>query len=252
MEQGIKAIETEYNGYKFRSRLEARWAVFFDALGVKYQYEPEGYKTDNKNYLPDFKIKCYGTRGSISNEPFDLFIEVKGVMTQADAEKIIALTQDNGYGEITTYQAARQFPSILIVGDIPNPEEYEAQSYDLKCYEKMNNCDIYPWNYATIDGDHFGAYPAVDDKGHFYLDGDDGHYQTMDLNIIRDAFREARYARFEHGETPAALDVRRRMLLKQEKRSFVYKHEDDERKEVDLTILKKLWERKQAEKAPWD
>ena len=30
----IKAIETEYNGYKFRSRLEARWAVFFDALGV--------------------------------------------------------------------------------------------------------------------------------------------------------------------------------------------------------------------------
>ena len=24
----IKAIETEYNGYKFRSRLEARWARF--------------------------------------------------------------------------------------------------------------------------------------------------------------------------------------------------------------------------------
>lgn len=28
----MKAIETEYNGYKFRSRLEARWAVFFDAF----------------------------------------------------------------------------------------------------------------------------------------------------------------------------------------------------------------------------
>ena len=28
----IKAIETVYNGYRFRSRLEARWAVFFDAL----------------------------------------------------------------------------------------------------------------------------------------------------------------------------------------------------------------------------
>lgn len=25
---GITAIETVYNGYKFRSRLEARWAVF--------------------------------------------------------------------------------------------------------------------------------------------------------------------------------------------------------------------------------
>jgi hypothetical protein len=28
----IKAIETSYKGYRFRSRLEARWAVFFDAL----------------------------------------------------------------------------------------------------------------------------------------------------------------------------------------------------------------------------
>ena len=39
----LKAIETEYKGYRFRSRLEARWAVFFDACGVKWEYEPEGY-----------------------------------------------------------------------------------------------------------------------------------------------------------------------------------------------------------------
>ena len=39
----IKPIETYYNGYRFRSRLEARWAVFFDALGVPYEYEPEGF-----------------------------------------------------------------------------------------------------------------------------------------------------------------------------------------------------------------
>ena len=39
----IKAIETYYKGYRFRSRLEARWAVFFDAAGIKYEYEPEGF-----------------------------------------------------------------------------------------------------------------------------------------------------------------------------------------------------------------
>ena len=51
----IKAIETEYNGYRFRSRLEARWAVFFDAAGIEYQYEPEGYDLgDGIWYLPDF------------------------------------------------------------------------------------------------------------------------------------------------------------------------------------------------------
>lgn len=50
----IKAIETVYNGYKFRSRLEARWAVFFDALEVKYEYEPQGFHLPSGPYLPDF------------------------------------------------------------------------------------------------------------------------------------------------------------------------------------------------------
>jgi len=33
----IKAIETEYDGHRFRSRLEARWAVFFNAVGLTYE-----------------------------------------------------------------------------------------------------------------------------------------------------------------------------------------------------------------------
>ena len=53
----IKAIETRYKGYNFRSRLEARWAVFFDALGIAWEYEPEGFELpDGTRYLPDFKV----------------------------------------------------------------------------------------------------------------------------------------------------------------------------------------------------
>jgi len=52
----IKAIETEYKGYRFRSRLEARWAVFFDELKIKWEYESEGYDIGGIRYLPDFKI----------------------------------------------------------------------------------------------------------------------------------------------------------------------------------------------------
>jgi hypothetical protein len=37
----IKAIETDWHGFRFRSRLEARWAVFFDALDLEYIYVPE-------------------------------------------------------------------------------------------------------------------------------------------------------------------------------------------------------------------
>jgi hypothetical protein len=56
----IKPIDTIYNGYKFRSRLEARWAVFFDALSIKYEYEKEGYELSNGRYLPDFWLYTEG------------------------------------------------------------------------------------------------------------------------------------------------------------------------------------------------
>ena len=52
----IKPIETKYNGFRFRSRLEARWAVFFDMIGLKYEYEIEGFEMNGVRYLPDFYI----------------------------------------------------------------------------------------------------------------------------------------------------------------------------------------------------
>lgn len=56
----IKAIDTKYKGHLFRSRLEARWAVFFDAIGVKYEYEPQGFEIDGcGRYLPDFFLPDY-------------------------------------------------------------------------------------------------------------------------------------------------------------------------------------------------
>lgn len=63
----IKPIETHYKEYRFRSRLEARWAVFFDAMGIDWKYEDEGFQLGPfGNYLPDFYIP-----------QFDCFIEVK-------------------------------------------------------------------------------------------------------------------------------------------------------------------------------
>jgi hypothetical protein len=54
----MRAIETKYKGYRFRSRLEARWAVFFDALGLDWTYEPEGFALSNgERYLPDFYVR---------------------------------------------------------------------------------------------------------------------------------------------------------------------------------------------------
>ena len=69
----IKPIETYYNGYKFRSRLEARWAVFFDALKISYQYELEGFDLGIFWYLPDFYLTEWG-----------IWIEIKPVLPIED------------------------------------------------------------------------------------------------------------------------------------------------------------------------
>lgn len=52
----IRPIETRYAGCRFRSRLEARWAVFLDTVGVSWEYEPEGFETSAGRYLPDFRV----------------------------------------------------------------------------------------------------------------------------------------------------------------------------------------------------
>jgi len=52
----IQAKPTKYAGITFRSRLEARWAVFFDAIDVRWEYEPETFSTEWGDYTPDFRL----------------------------------------------------------------------------------------------------------------------------------------------------------------------------------------------------
>ena len=51
-EYTIAARETRYNGVVFRSRLEAKWAAFFDLLQWDWEYEP----IDLDGWTPDFRL----------------------------------------------------------------------------------------------------------------------------------------------------------------------------------------------------
>lgn len=84
----LKAIETRYNGYHFRSRLEARWAVFFDKLDIQYEYEPEGFDLGNGLwYLPDFWLTDQ-----------EVWVEIKGEWpNEAECEKASKLAIHSGY-----------------------------------------------------------------------------------------------------------------------------------------------------------
>lgn len=67
MNQPIRAIETAYAGCRFRSRTEARWAVFLDELDVSWEFEAQGFHTPAGGYLPDFYLPDE-----------DLYVEIKG------------------------------------------------------------------------------------------------------------------------------------------------------------------------------
>jgi hypothetical protein len=66
---GIKAIETSYAGRRFRSRLEARWARFFDHLSIEFDYEPEGFELESGRYLPDFWLPAQQRWVEIKGRP---------------------------------------------------------------------------------------------------------------------------------------------------------------------------------------
>jgi hypothetical protein len=81
----IAPIKTEYAGVLFRSRLEARWAVYLDDIGVRWLYEYEGFEFSNgKRYLPDFFLP-----------ELDVYLEIKryGVASTEEQDKCAWLAE---------------------------------------------------------------------------------------------------------------------------------------------------------------
>lgn len=72
MKYSIKAHPTVYAGVHFRSRLEARWAAFFDVVGWEWDYEP----VDLHGWSPDFRV-TFPCRHSECSGSHTLLVEVK-------------------------------------------------------------------------------------------------------------------------------------------------------------------------------
>jgi hypothetical protein len=102
----IPAIETRYGGYRFRSRLEARWAVFFDHMHIAWQYEPQGFIVAGRPYLPDFLLTECGT-----------WVEVKGAESELDHDLMLAAAELLPEADCIREQG----PRLLILGPIPAP-----------------------------------------------------------------------------------------------------------------------------------
>lgn len=90
-EMSNAGIPTTYAGTRFRSRLEAKWAAFFDMLGWKWEYEP----FDCAGWIPDFLL-------------------VGKSATLVEVKPILRLEDLNGLER--KYEVASETHEVLIVG----------------------------------------------------------------------------------------------------------------------------------------
>jgi hypothetical protein len=228
----IKAIETTYAGCRFRSRLEARWAVFFDHLRIRWQYEPQGYvigpypadATPSMSslvvregaYLPDFWLP-----------ESRLWVEVKGAEDALDIELLANATIPQ-WGLPDGPESKRADPTnpahrILMLGPIPEPSEpHWTHSHAVMAYQPRGETGVILQSDAVFE-DNGGVelsdlHPEdnriiADTDGHIFY-GDRtfkwgnllgcGGVLYDDISRVpqrpRSAYAAARSARFEHGE----------------------------------------------------
>jgi hypothetical protein len=171
----MRAIETTYQGVRYRSRLEARWAVVFFTFGWEYIYEPEGFEHCGKVYLPDFWVK-----------EMDAYVEIKP-----------SKVSSHDLARVTEWQESMRASGgrlILLRGEpmagryaIRAPGETSATFFDCR------RCDGVSFVYT--DGSGWGEY-----IGHA-CGGKSEKEPCLTINVEK-AFYAAMNHRFNEGVTP--------------------------------------------------
>lgn len=114
----VKSIPTTWNGVRFRSRLEARWAMFLEEQCLAWNYEPESYELpDGSWYVPDFWLP-----------DLDCWLEVKGPGISG-TDKTYALSLSTRHPAVVGQAPAAGFTDWFLM-DAP---------------EGRNWCDDYEW-----------------------------------------------------------------------------------------------------------
>ena len=163
-------LPTIYNGVRYRSRAEARWAVVFDKLGWKHFYEPEAFGLPSGPYLPDFYLP-----------DVEAYFEVKG-MPPTLQERLLAEELCEATETI-----------VLISTGPPNPDRKIFDEDLIVFYpERVDDDEVVAFDYG-------GCF--VDRRCHYHAAcsielGNLCHLGSVNEIDWRTAFRAAASARF--------------------------------------------------------
>jgi hypothetical protein len=196
----IRPIETVFKGCRFRSRLEARWAVFFQTLGVRWVYEPEGYELPSGRYLPDFQLDSSRVGGF-------LWVEVKPDRPAWPAGFVRAWDLARLSGIPVWFLCGQPWPGrheIVVVDPLRADQEMpgEEDFWAYNCLTECRRCS----GWCLLANEEWGEFSGYCDVGlHECGDHDKMPLPPSDLYArpIHHAYAVAQAARFEHGERGA-------------------------------------------------
>jgi hypothetical protein len=174
----LKPIETVYRGCRFRSRLEARWAVVLDACGIQWEYEAEGYDLDGVWYLPDFWLPADRTFLEIKPKlegPGDYHSQVGPALSRLATGSGCEVFLIIGSPETELTSGPR------VIGFAPNKGACSARFFECPHCRRVG--------FVRIRGS-CSCRPGAAFEDHPYWSP-----------RIRQAMERARGARFEHGES---------------------------------------------------
>lgn len=186
-----KAIETRYKGYRFRSRLEARWAVFFDALAVAWEYEHEGFELGKAGrYLPDFWLPHLRMWVEIKPE--------KPPFNGSEWKKAEGLLIAQGWPVCIFFGVPTlDGGGVGLRNDIADSSGGLGYD-DPVCWVRCDSCGLF----TVALGDN--RHEVVNNDWQPWRDsaccGQESNWSFFDL-LLRDAIDAARSARFEFGES---------------------------------------------------
>ena len=213
------AIETEYDGYRFRSRLEAKWAVFFDAMGIVFDYEPEGFEFDGTRYLPDFYLPEFGVYVEI--KPYNRSVvhclgdgnkwERKCSKFRDCVGKAILICYGDPAENTFQYLFAWDSTdgSAGVYDDKATFKVHDGIAYlvtnnarrsrDVYVTERFESNDRLVTAWQWLHFDEYKVYRLLQDAA---LKSVDEPFEYTATDKLNSAKRAARQARFEHGEKP--------------------------------------------------
>lgn len=210
----IKPIETHYKGYRFRSRLEARWAVFFDTAGIKWEYESEGYQqtigwnedgtpSEFVKYLPDFFLPRTST-----------FVEVKGsnkLLKDCKKKYESFLDWNSQLPKFCDSSGSRH--GLIVLGPIPESiwgiilhpiiQHHKGLIWNWMCFygnDSFRNIQVFSEDYQIDNLRILGLLTSKTEPKEWTIDCERIKTPRAFSKVV-DAYKAARSARFEFGES---------------------------------------------------